>query len=201
MDMESLIEHRPRLRRGARPRARTWRRIPRDRLGRQLLLLRARRSGARRHTAVRNDRDQGLPRRFDVAARRSAALEGEHPRRPEAVRGADGCRDPDFAEADVFLPHPVYGALGWVCVVNPGQRTEAEVLDLLRAAHGDARRRDERRSRTGRCRGLLTAHSEQIGQVTTPVGAPVPRRHPTAQALRRVAGSGVAARSARSTRR
>src|SRR5688500_3409115 len=26
----------------------------------------------------------------------------------------------DFAAADTFLPHPVYGALGWISVVNPG---------------------------------------------------------------------------------
>lgn len=51
----------------------------------------------------------------------------------------------DFAATDVFLPHPVYGALGWVSVVNPGERTTAKVLDALRTAHEDARRRFERR--------------------------------------------------------
>ncbi|MFB8229881.1 DUF6194 family protein [Cellulosimicrobium sp. NPDC055967] len=47
---------------------------------------------------------------------------------------------------DVVVPHPVYGALGWVCVVNPGERTTALVLDLLRAAHDDARARAARRT-------------------------------------------------------
>ncbi|GAB6940436.1 hypothetical protein JCM11754A_39630 [Isoptericola variabilis] len=50
-------------------------------------------------------------------------------------------------EADVLLPHPVYGELGWVCVVNPADRTTPQVLDLLREAHDDARRRYERRRR------------------------------------------------------
>ena len=50
-------------------------------------------------------------------------------------------------EADVLLPHPVYGELGWVCVVNPADRTTPQVLDLLRQAHDDARRRYERRRR------------------------------------------------------
>ncbi|MBM9466688.1 DUF6194 family protein [Nakamurella leprariae] len=51
----------------------------------------------------------------------------------------------DFAVADVMLPHPVYGALGWVSVVNPGERTSATVLALLRDAHERARARAERR--------------------------------------------------------
>ncbi len=52
----------------------------------------------------------------------------------------------DFAAADVFVPHPVYGALGWVSVVNPAGSTMSGVLDLLRDAHDDARRRALRRT-------------------------------------------------------
>lgn len=52
----------------------------------------------------------------------------------------------DFRAADVFLPHPVFGALGWIAVVNPGPQTESTVVELLRAAHGEARRRMDRRS-------------------------------------------------------
>jgi hypothetical protein len=55
----------------------------------------------------------------------------------------------DFSEADAIMPHPVYGSLGWVAVVNPGERTLATVVGLLGAAHDDERRRIERRSRRG----------------------------------------------------
>lgn len=65
-------------------------------------------------------------------------LTGEEPRRPSKPR--------DFAAADVVNPHPVYGALGWVAVVNPGDRTTATVLDLLRSAHRAAQARVERRA-------------------------------------------------------
>lgn len=47
----------------------------------------------------------------------------------------------DFTAADTVLPHPVYGALGWICVVNPGERTGELVVELLRGAHDDARAR------------------------------------------------------------
>ncbi len=51
----------------------------------------------------------------------------------------------DFSEADVVLPHPVYGSLGWIAVVNP-HRTTTTCLRLLHAAHNADRRRMERRS-------------------------------------------------------
>ena len=57
----------------------------------------------------------------------------------------------DFAESDVVLPHPVYGAIGWIAVVNPADRTGDLVLGLLRRAHADARARHDRRDAvTGR---------------------------------------------------
>ncbi|WP_328751901.1 DUF6194 family protein [Streptomyces sp. NBC_00285] len=40
-----------------------------------------------------------------------------------------------LAAADVVLPHPVHGTLGWICVVNPGERTAGTVMRLLRTAH------------------------------------------------------------------
>lgn len=55
----------------------------------------------------------------------------------------------DFGATDVFLPHPVYGAYGWVAVVNPGPRTRDAVLAALREAHLADRRRVERRHGSG----------------------------------------------------
>lgn len=61
-----------------------------------------------------------------------------------ALPEVDGGRY-DLAAADVLLPHPVYGPLGWICVVNPGERTTGTVVRLLREAHEAARARAERR--------------------------------------------------------
>nr|WP_240757538.1 DUF6194 family protein [Nakamurella flava] len=54
----------------------------------------------------------------------------------------------DFSAADVFLPHPLYGAYGWVSVVTPGPSTMDRVLESLRVAHAADRRRVERRTGT-----------------------------------------------------
>lgn len=62
---------------------------------------------------------------------------------PEEI---DGSRV-DYSAADVFLPHPMYGAYGWVCVVNPGDGTTDRALEALRGAHLADRLRVERRQR------------------------------------------------------
>lgn len=53
----------------------------------------------------------------------------------------------DFSETDVIMPHPVYGPLGWVAIVNPGDNTTEVALGLLKDAHENERRRIERRTR------------------------------------------------------
>ena len=74
----------------------------------------------------------------------------------EAFRELVGCAPDevdaaavDYAATDVLLPHPVYGAFGWVAVVDPGRATTDVVLRLLRDAHEDDRRRSERRQADG----------------------------------------------------
>ncbi|MFI6345349.1 DUF6194 family protein [Streptomyces sp. NPDC050560] len=67
------------------------------------------------------------------------ALTGEEPRALARPR--------DHTAADLVLPHPVYGPLGWIAVVNP-DRTAGTVLRLLRVAHDAARARHARRHGT-----------------------------------------------------
>jgi hypothetical protein len=54
----------------------------------------------------------------------------------------------DYAAPDTIVPHPVYGLLGWVAIVNPGPATHVTVRQLLAGAHDAAKRRFDRR--TGR---------------------------------------------------
>ncbi|NDK30604.1 DUF6194 family protein [Nesterenkonia haasae] len=57
-----------------------------------------------------------------------------------------------YSTTDSFLPHPLYGAYGWVCVVNPARATTAGALEALRVAHLTDRRRVERRHSRGASR-------------------------------------------------
>lgn len=53
----------------------------------------------------------------------------------------------DPSAADVIMPHPVYGRLHWLAVINPGPKTTAVVKELLEMAHLRARQRFHRRAR------------------------------------------------------
>lgn len=68
----------------------------------------------------------------------------------------------DVSVADEFVPHPVYGSLGWIAVVNPGHRTNGTVVELLHTAHRNARRRSIRRSSTFAVDGYLEGATDRI---------------------------------------
>lgn len=65
-------------------------------------------------------------------------LIGEAPRTDRAESRA-------YTLTDVLLPHPLYRAQGWVCIVLPDTDPEGLATRLLRRAHEDARRRAVRR--------------------------------------------------------
>lgn len=52
----------------------------------------------------------------------------------------------DFRAVDVFLPHPLHAAQGWIAVVDPGGNTTPALLTFLRRAHDGAKARVRRRS-------------------------------------------------------
>ncbi|UNK70283.1 DUF6194 family protein [Microbacterium sp. H1-D42] len=70
-----------------------------------------------------------------------------HVGRDKAAELSDAGAQP--TGTDAFLPHPLYGTMGWVCVVNPAANTAQQVLDLLREAHDAARARTLRRAESG----------------------------------------------------
>ncbi|WP_433549300.1 DUF6194 family protein [Streptomyces sp. CA-294286] len=82
-------------------------------------------------------------RRVNVQVDRATfrALTEEDPRGPGRPR--------DHTATDVVLPHPVYGAQSWICVVNPAERTTDTLVRLLREAHEAARARHARRHGPG----------------------------------------------------
>lgn len=73
----------------------------------------------------------------NVSRERFVALTGEEPRALERPREQD--------LDDTVHPHPVYGAMGWIAIVNPGASTTALAVELLREAHAAAKARAERR--------------------------------------------------------
>lgn len=79
--------------------------------------------------------------RVNISAGKEAFVRwtGHAPREPAGA-------EVDASAADTVIAHPIYGAVGWLAVVNPGPRTEAAVRELLEAAYRLARARHERRA-------------------------------------------------------
>ena len=82
----------------------------------------------------RLDRPDVFRLNVEVGRERFEALIGYAP-------AAHGEQEHDYAELDRLLPHPVYATQGWVCVVNPGERSDALARELLAHAHARAARR------------------------------------------------------------
>jgi uncharacterized protein DUF6194 len=83
--------------------------------------------------------------RLNISAGRAEFIKwaGREPREP----ATDGV---DPSTMDAVIPHPAYGSLGWLAVVNPGPQTGTPVRELLRTAHHLARQRYQRRDSTSR---------------------------------------------------
>jgi hypothetical protein len=51
----------------------------------------------------------------------------------------------DYSAADQLIPHPVYAVQGWISIVNPDERTAAQLRSLVTEAHARAAARHDRR--------------------------------------------------------
>jgi len=61
---------------------------------------------------------------------------GPPPRRPEKGKTIGG--DWDFTTIDHLTPHPVYGWMSWVSILNPGPRSLVELDPMLQAGFDKA---------------------------------------------------------------
>jgi hypothetical protein len=62
----------------------------------------------------------------------------------QSLFGTAGETEHDFAALDRLMPHPVYGKMYWLCVLNPGSATSATVRALLAEAYTADLRRHKR---------------------------------------------------------
>ncbi len=91
-----------------------------------------------------NDRASGLDRsgvyrlNFGPPVSAFEKLFGPRPARPKKGGVVNGPWD--FTALDVLTPHPVYGWMGWIAVLNPTEATLAETLPLLSQAYEKAQK-------------------------------------------------------------
>lgn len=64
---------------------------------------------------------------------------------PSPGESGAGQMNHDFTVLDKLLPHPIYGHLCWLCVLNPGTSTWQTVQSLLSEAYATAVRKQAKR--------------------------------------------------------
>lgn len=65
------------------------------------------------------------------------------PKRPG--KGGIVDMDYDFSATNQILPHPVYGWMGWICVLNPSEKTFEELKPLIQEAYEYAKKKYNKR--------------------------------------------------------
>ncbi len=82
-----------------------------------------------------NDKASALHRtdvfRFNFGIPKSIFLElfGNIPKRPS--KGGIISGPYDFTQLDILYPHPIYGWMYWVAILNPSENTFMQIKDLL----------------------------------------------------------------------
>ena len=91
-----------------------------------------------------NDRASALDRegvfRFNLGLPKTVFLEtfGQPPKRPGKGQVIEGPWD--FTALDILTPHPVYGWMSWVAVVNPTDRIFNNMHGMITASFDKARK-------------------------------------------------------------
>ena len=100
-----------------------------------------------------NDKASGLDRpdmwrfNFGLPPARFVQLFGPKPQRPP--KGGIVSGDWDFKATDTLMPHPIYGWMGWVCILNPSETTLSARESDIALAHDKARRTFDKRLAKG----------------------------------------------------
>ncbi len=70
-------------------------------------------------------------------------LFGERPKRPKAGQIID--MPYDFAVLNEIMPHPIYGWMSWICVLNPTKETFKKLFPLIEEGYNLALKKYEKK--------------------------------------------------------
>lgn len=75
------------------------------------------------------DRDGFYRLNLGISKKSFIELFGSIPKRPPAGGVID--MNFDFSQTDTIVPHPIYGWMAWICVVNPTEISFKKILPLI----------------------------------------------------------------------
>lgn len=86
-----------------------------------------------------NDKSSNLNReniyRVNLGVRKKTFIEmfGSIPKRP--AKGCTVDMNYDFSTTNQIIPHPIYAWMGWICSLNPSEKTFQELKPLIQEAY------------------------------------------------------------------
>lgn len=95
--------------------------------------------------ASQTDRDGVFRLNLGLSKPTFRTLFGPPPARPPA--GGIVTNGHDFTQLDQIMPHPVYGWMSWIGVLNPSQETFEQLKPMIAEAVGDAQKKFQARTR------------------------------------------------------
>lgn len=82
------------------------------------------------------DREGVFRLSIGISPKTYEGLFGQRPARP--AKGGIVDTDDDFTELDRLMPHPIYGWMSWVQVLNPSTECFKNIYPLIAGAHANA---------------------------------------------------------------
>jgi hypothetical protein len=92
------------------------------------------------------DRDGVFRLSIGVGKVAYASILGKPPGRPS--KGGIIDTGHDFTACDVLMPHPIYGWMSWVQILNPSESSFTEIFGLIEGAHKEAVAKFDKRMTT-----------------------------------------------------
>ena len=85
-----------------------------------------------------SDLDRGGVFRLSIGIGKAAytSILGKPPARPS--KGGIVDTGHDFTACDELMPHPIYGWMSWVQILNPSESSFKEIMPLIAVAHQEA---------------------------------------------------------------
>lgn len=116
---------------------------PQNRLKRGVYILTVKEKDGNHDKSSKLDRENIY--RVNVGVRKNtfAKMFGVIPQRPP--KGSTVEMEYDFSETDQILPHPIYAWMGWICSLNPTEKTFEKLKPLINEAYEFAKEKYEKK--------------------------------------------------------
>ncbi|WP_420573363.1 DUF6194 family protein [Kordia sp.] len=116
---------------------------PENKLSKGVYLLTFKEKDGANDKASNVDREGVFRLNLGISKETFIKMFGETPKRPKAGKTIN--MEYDFTELNTIIPHPVYGWMSWICVLNPSKKTFEKLMLLIEEGYNLAVKKYEKK--------------------------------------------------------